>query len=252
MTPIEPLQVSEVVERLEDIALGYECSALIERGVMEHLKPEVEAWRAKDVTPRTMRMRMRLVRENASSISNERTCRTSAETLRAAISSIRTLQSENEALRAAGEEAREASLDESAGQGTIALSPDTSEVTGKQFLDRAQRHARSNAHVDVQRLIIDCEALWEASHESELEQAIFELATAIMGRVAPPLEGFIRWPTTAEEAEAMEKIGFAYLKEHAPERLTEAGRAMPSPFPATPDEPGRSEAGVAMSARDVP
>ena len=108
MTPIEPLQVSEVVERLEDIALGYECSALIERGVMEHLKPEVEAWRAKDVTPRTMRMRMRLVRENASSISNERTCRTSAETLRAAISSIRTLQSENEALRAAGEEARRA------------------------------------------------------------------------------------------------------------------------------------------------
>ena len=32
-------------------------------------------------------------------------------------------------------------------------------------------------------------------------------------------------PTSADEAELMEKLGFSWLAEHAPERLTEAGKA---------------------------
>ncbi len=35
-------------------------------------------------------------------------------------------------------------------------------------------------HVDIQRAILDAEGLWEADHESELEQAAFDLATTIM------------------------------------------------------------------------
>jgi hypothetical protein len=34
----------------------------------------------------------------------------------------------------------------------------------------------------------------------------------------------VRMPTTVLEAELMQKIGFHYIAEHAPERLTQAGR----------------------------
>jgi len=36
-------------------------------------------------------------------------------------------------------------------------------------------------------------------------------------------DGSIKIPESVEEAEAMEKIGFAYIKQHAPHRLTELG-----------------------------
>jgi hypothetical protein len=42
-----------------------------------------------------------------------------------------------------------------------------------------------------------------------------------------------RWPVSAAEAECMEKLGFAYLKQHAPELLTPEGLARPIPFPGT-------------------
>lgn len=41
--------------------------------------------------------------------------------------------------------------------------------------------------------------------------------------------GQVLLPVDKVQAEAMQKIGFAYLKEHAPERLTEEGQAAPMP-----------------------
>ncbi|NTG94216.1 hypothetical protein [Rhizobium rhizogenes] len=43
------------------------------------------------------------------------------------------------------------------------------------------------------------------------------------------VENVIKIPTTADEAEAMEKTGFAWLREHAPERLTKEGLSRPIP-----------------------
>ena len=39
---------------------------------------------------------------------------------------------------------------------------------------------------------------------------------------APQPQGEVKLPTSAEEAEAMQKVGYAYLKAHAPHRLTSA------------------------------
>lgn len=53
---------------------------------------------------------------------------------------------------------------------------------------------------------------------------------AVDAMSAPPANPrVITMPTTADEAEAMEKLGFAWLKEHAPERLTAEGLARPIP-----------------------
>lgn len=46
-------------------------------------------------------------------------------------------------------------------------------------------------------------------------------------------EKVITIPTSADEAEAMEKMGFAWLREHAPQRLTPEGLARPIPAKAT-------------------
>ena len=35
-------------------------------------------------------------------------------------------------------------------------------------------------------------------------------------------EGHVKLPTNASEAEAMQKVGYAWLKQHAPERLTDS------------------------------
>jgi len=43
------------------------------------------------------------------------------------------------------------------------------------------------------------------------------------------IQKVVKFPTTADEAEAMEKVGFAYLKVHAPERLTAEGFSRPIP-----------------------
>lgn len=41
--------------------------------------------------------------------------------------------------------------------------------------------------------------------------------------------GHIAYPTSLAEAELMEKLGFHYVKEHAPEKLTEWGLERPLP-----------------------
>lgn len=48
----------------------------------------------------------------------------------------------------------------------------------------------------------------------------------------------MRWPASVAEAEAMEKVGHAYLKQHAPERLTPVGLERPVAIRiATPAQP---------------
>lgn len=44
-------------------------------------------------------------------------------------------------------------------------------------------------------------------------------------------DGFVKMPTSVEEAEMMEKLGFAYIKQHAPHRLTEAPPRVQTPTP---------------------
>ncbi|NTF17979.1 hypothetical protein G6L37_06150 [Agrobacterium rubi] len=60
--------------------------------------------------------------------------------------------------------------------------------------------------------------------------AVFRMARHIeelSAAIVP--EGNMKLPGNAVEAEAMQKIGFAWLKAHAPDRLTEAGLASPVP-----------------------
>ncbi len=58
------------------------------------------------------------------------------------------------------------------------------------------------------------------------------LTAALNSSPKEPELRMINIPTSADEAEAMEKTGFAWLREHAPERLTPFGLARPIPAPA--------------------
>lgn len=67
--------------------------------------------------------------------------------------------------------------------------------------------------------------------------AVFRMAReidALRATIVP--EGSIKLPKNAVEAEAMQKIGFAWLKQRAPERLTEEGLASAVPAIVRQDE----------------
>lgn len=75
---------------------------------------------------------------------------------------------------------------------------------------------------------------------SDRLNALYALADLILSDRAG--EGGVSIPTSIAEAELMEKLGFAWLAENAPERLTEAGllHSTPSPTGFTEEEVERA------------
>lgn len=63
------------------------------------------------------------------------------------------------------------------------------------------------------------------NHECQAMEAVAN-AIATYVAIAPPIQ-YLTLPQNADEAAAMEKVGFHWLKHNAPERLTPEGRALP-------------------------
>ncbi len=78
------------------------------------------------------------------------------------------------------------------------------------------------------KAFIDALKAWQGVPPFNSEyDAARALALAINTYIALAPIKYVKFPENADEAEAMEKIGFNWLKSHAPERLTEEGKARP-------------------------